>query len=74
VLGGAPGSDTTRLPSEYQLLVYKDGVPIRAERVSSGDFKLSFGDLGPGRYRLQLMRGTAIEAVTSPIWLVPAAG
>jgi hypothetical protein len=73
VLGGGPGSDPSKAPGEYQLLVVKDGVPIRAERVVSDPYELRFADLGPGRYRLQLMRGTAIEAVTSPIWLVPPA-
>jgi hypothetical protein len=43
--------------------------------VSSDAFKLEFASTGPGRYRLQLQRGTTIEAVSSPIYLeAPVAG
>jgi hypothetical protein len=53
----------------FQLLVIKDGVPIRAVLVTGDDFTTSFNSTGPGRYRLQLQRGTTIEGVTSPIYV-----
>ena len=65
VIGGGP---------DRQLLVLKDGLPIGAYVVDSADFRRTFPTLGPGRYRLQLMRGTTIEALTSPIWVDPNAG
>lgn len=64
------GADPARL---FQLLVIKDGLPILAVPVTSKDFTLPFASLGPGRYRLQLQRLSAIEGVTSPIWLEPSA-
>jgi hypothetical protein len=44
-------------------------VPIRAVLVTGDDFTTSFNSTGPGRYRLQLQRGTTIEGVTSPIYV-----
>jgi hypothetical protein len=69
VLGGAPGSIAAR-PDPLTLLVLRDGVPVRPPApVTSDDFELAFEATDPGRYRLQVMRGTAIEAVSSPIYL-----
>lgn len=69
VLGGAPGSIRAR-PDPLTLLVLRDGVPVRPPApVTSDDFELAFEATDPGRYRLQVMRGTAIEAVSSPIYL-----
>ncbi len=58
----------------FQLVVVKDGLPILVVPVLSRDFTLPFPSLGAGRYRLQLQRLTAIEGVTSPIWLDRSAG
>lgn len=71
VLGGAPGSIAAR-PDPLTLLVLRDGLPLRAAPVTSDDFQLAFETAQPGRYRLQVMRGSAIEAVSSPIYLEPA--
>ena len=65
VLGGAPPA--VGLP--YTLSVVKDGATIRTVPVTSGDFTLSFPSTGGGRYRLQLQRGSAVSAVSSPIYL-----
>ena len=40
-------------------------------RSSSDDFVFPFPSVGQGRYRLQVQRGAAIEAVSSPIYLEP---
>ena len=68
VLGASPG------PEPYELIVLKDGRPLSAAPVTGDDFSLPFSSTGPGRYRLQLQRGTVIEAVSSPIYLEPAGG
>jgi hypothetical protein len=49
--------------------VLKDGLPLLATPVTSDDFSFPFPSAGPGRYRLQVQRESAIEAVSSPIWL-----
>ena len=49
-------------------------MPVLAVPVTARDVTLPFASLGPGRYRLQLQRLSAIEGVTSPIWLDPGAG
>ena len=67
VTGGGAG------PEPLQLVVVKDGLPLLAVPVTSADFTYSFPSAGAGRYRLQVQRGTAIEALTTPIWLRPAA-
>jgi hypothetical protein len=63
VLGGGPA---------FQLLVMRNGRPLRAVPVTSGDFTFSFEGEGLGRYRLQLQRGSTIEGVSSPIYLEAA--
>lgn len=67
---GFPDEDPAR-PEPYALVVVRDGVPFLVAPVSGDDFELSFRGLLPGRYRLQLQRGTTIEAVSSPIYLEP---
>jgi hypothetical protein len=49
-------------------------VPILAFPVVAGDAPqtFTFPAAIPGDYRLQLMRGSAFEAMTNPITLVPA--
>jgi len=51
------------------LLVYRDGIPLLAFPVTKPDQTFSFPGLLTGDYRLQLMRGTAFEAMTNPITL-----
>ena len=51
------------------LLVMKDGEEAQSVPVTSNDFEFRFTSDGPGDYRLQLMRGSAIEALTNPITL-----
>jgi hypothetical protein len=71
VLGGGPSFDSF---GPFQLIVFKDGeTPVQTVPVTSDDFSLAFKSSGPGRYRLQLQRGSAIEAVSSPIYVEPAA-
>ena len=56
------------------LLVIKDGRVLRSVGVRGRDFSYRFGDAGPGRYRLQLVRGAAVDTVSSPIYLEPGPG
>jgi hypothetical protein len=65
VLGAGPGAER---PGDYELFVLKDGLPLLAVPVVEDDATFTFPSVGPGRYRLQLQRGSAIEAVSSPIW------
>lgn len=67
VTGAGPGA--TR-PGAYQLFVLKDGLPMLAAPITSDDFSFPFASTGAGRYRLQVQRDSAIEAVSSPIWVV----
>jgi hypothetical protein len=55
------------------LHVLKDGAPFLSAPVVGDDFSLDFPEAGAGRYRLQLQRESAIEAVSSPIWIEPPA-
>lgn len=64
VTGAAPG------PQPRTLLVMRDGEQIASVPVTGDDFTYEFSDGEPGDYRLQLMRGTAIEGLTNPITLV----
>lgn len=63
VMGAAPSSEVRTL------VVLKDGIPIRTMPVTSDDFVYEFDANGAGDYRLQLQRGTAIEALSNPITL-----
>jgi hypothetical protein len=66
VLDAGPGAAR---PGSYTLFVLKDGLPLLAAPVTGDDFTFSFPGAGPGRYRLQVQRESAIEAVSSPIWV-----
>ncbi|HVL82428.1 MAG TPA: CehA/McbA family metallohydrolase [Actinomycetota bacterium] len=66
VMGAAPN------PQPRTLHVMLEGVPILSVPVPTDDFVLPFTAAVPGNYRLQLQRGTAIEAITNPITLAPA--
>ena len=61
VLGGNGG----------QLLIVKDGSTIATVPVTSDDFVYRFEGSGSGRWRLQVMRGSLIQTVSSPIWIEP---
>jgi hypothetical protein len=65
VMGAMPN------PEVRMLIVMKDGRPHLAVPVVSDDFVFTFSVDSPGDYRLQLMRGTALEALTNPISLDP---
>ncbi|HEX2090502.1 MAG TPA: CehA/McbA family metallohydrolase [Actinomycetota bacterium] len=65
VLGAAPD------PEPRTLIVMKDGAPWLSYPVISDDFTATFVIDTPGHYRLQLMRGSAFEALTNPITLSP---
>lgn len=66
VMGAAPGPGS----QPRTLAIYKDGEEIAAVPVTGDDFTHEFASEGAGDYRLQLMRGSAIEALTNPITLV----
>jgi hypothetical protein len=66
VIGGAPAAES---PQPRELVVLRDGVPILVLPVTSADFSFSFEGVLRGDYRLQLQRGSAIEALTNPITL-----
>ena len=53
------------------LLVVKDGTTVATVPITSADFRYRFDAAGPGRWRLQIMRGQLIDTVSSPIWLTP---
>jgi hypothetical protein len=67
VTGAGPGPGS----QPRTLLVMRDGEPTAAVPVTSDDFTHELEATEPGDYRLQLMRGTAIEALTNPITLEP---
>jgi hypothetical protein len=54
-----------------QLLVVRDGKTVETVPVTSDDFVHVFYGTGEGRFRLQVMRGTLVQDVSSPIWLYP---
>jgi hypothetical protein len=53
------------------LVVLRDGLVFRAFPVLRADQTFTFTATQPGDYRLQLMRGSAFEAMTNPITLTP---
>ncbi|HVF53224.1 MAG TPA: CehA/McbA family metallohydrolase [Actinomycetota bacterium] len=61
VLGAAPG------PEVRTLVIMRDGLPYLAVPVTGAEFTYDFRSSGPGDYRLQLQRGSAIEALSNPI-------
>ncbi len=60
VLGGS---------SRHTLLVLRDGRQIASVPVTGADFRHEMAISGRGDYRLQVMRGSAIESLTTPIRL-----
>lgn len=73
VIGAAPlsGRDP-RKPDPYELIVTWNGLPLLAVPILSDDVTIPFTLPVPlpGRWALQLHRGTTIEAVTTPIHVV----
>lgn len=63
VVGGAP----TAAPRT--LLVLRDGAPIATVPVVGHDFTHEMTVSGTGDYRIQVMRGTAPDALTTPVRL-----
>jgi hypothetical protein len=53
----------------FQLLVVKDGNVVDSRTVQGSELAFEFAAAGPGRYGLRLMRGSSIEAVSTPIWV-----
>lgn len=53
------------------LHVMKDGADVAALPVAPPSTTYELPSSGPGRYRLELRRGAAILALTTPIWLEP---
>jgi hypothetical protein len=68
VIGAGPSAAR---PGSYTLFVLKDGAPLLSVPVTGDDFSFDFPEAGVGRYRLQLQRESAIETVSSPIWVEP---
>ena len=54
-----------------QLLIVKDGVTAATVPVTSNDFVYRFQGNGSGRWRLQVMNGSLIQDVSTPIWVEP---
>jgi hypothetical protein len=54
-----------------QLLIVKDGSTVATVPVTSDDFVHRFEGNGSGRWRLQVMRGSLIQTVSTPIWIEP---
>jgi hypothetical protein len=62
VIGGAPNV-------ERELLVLRDGTVIDTIPVTGEDFRHSFEASEPGEYRIQVQRGSTIDALSNPIGL-----
>ena len=54
--------------------VYRNGAAFRTFAVAGEDFSTTLESDGPGRYRLQVQRGSTIGTVSSPIYLEPGSG
>jgi hypothetical protein len=52
-----------------QLLMVRNGATIATVPVTSDDFVYRFGGADKGAWRLQVMRGSLVQDVSSPIWL-----
>lgn len=63
VFGGRPTAQARTL------VLMRDGSPVSSVPVTSADQTFTFAADGPGDYRLQLMRGSAIDGLTTPIRL-----
>jgi hypothetical protein len=64
-------------PGDYELFVLRNGLPYLTVPIPpiGDEFELPFASVGPpARYRLQVQRGSSIEAVSSPIYVEPLDG
>jgi hypothetical protein len=52
-----------------QLLIIRDGALVAGATIDSDDFRYTFTGRGPGRWRLQVMRGSFVDVVSSPIYV-----
>ena len=57
-----------------ELRVLRNGDPVAALPVTADDFAHRFTEDRPGRYGLELRRGSTIETTSSPIYLTPGPG
>jgi hypothetical protein len=64
VLRGAPAGG-----QPYELLVVKDGAVVESRPVTGDALTVEFAAGAPGRYGLRLMRGSNVEAISTPIWV-----
>jgi hypothetical protein len=55
----------------YELQVLRGRDVVSRTPVSGAEATVALTGAAPGRYRLQLMRGTAVQALSSPIWVGP---
>ncbi len=67
------GADADAAPSTgpYTLIVKKDGTEISSFTLDRPRLDTTFESSGPGRYHLELRRGSVVVAVASPIYLEP---
>jgi Ca2+-binding RTX toxin-like protein len=72
------GLDATRAarPGLLFVAVYRDALPVLTLPIppSSDEFEFDLPTLGYARYRIQVQREGAIEAVSTPIWVEPVSG
>lgn len=66
----------TARPGLYFVAVYRDALPVLTLPLplSGDEFSFEFPALGYARYRIQVQREGAIEAISSPIWVEPVSG
>ena len=62
------------LAESHTLQLLRDGQVVEEVAVTGTDQTFRFDATSPARYRLQLMRGAVIVALTSPIWLERGTG
>ena len=70
----APGAGFTarvRGGNGRQLVIVANGETLLTVPVTSDDFTYKFLQGGAGYWRLQLMNGSLVETVSSPIWVEP---
>ncbi len=70
VIGADPALDLFK-PGPYVLQVLRNGALHQIAPITARDQTVDFRSSGPGRYQLQLMRGTGVAAISSPIYLQP---
>ncbi len=59
-------------PGSYIIVVYRGTIPVLALPIPPGDeFAFELPSLGYERYRLQVQRDSAIEVISSPVYLDP---